>query len=101
MHPRRAACRGPDVPQLGPGAAIHISNQAEPVGAWLKAGGTVEGAGIAKALPPTLLAALRVHAVTSRCGCVQSLQCCMHFCWQLTWAAVLIGLRSAFIMMAT
>ncbi len=50
----------------GPGAAIHISNQAEPVGAWLKAGGTVEGADIAKAFSPTILAAVRARAVTAR-----------------------------------
>jgi hypothetical protein len=53
-------------PQLGPGAAIHISNQAEPVGAWLKAGGTVEGVGIAKAFPMDLLEAIRTRMVTPR-----------------------------------
>ena len=53
-------------PQLGPGAGIHISNQAEPVGAWLKAGGTVEGAGIAKAFSPTVVAAVRSKSVTGR-----------------------------------
>jgi hypothetical protein len=36
------------------------------VGAWLKAGGTVEGAGIAKAFSPTVLAAVRSKTVTGR-----------------------------------
>ncbi len=59
-------CRPVTTPQLGPGAAIHTSNQAEPVGGWLKAGGTVEGAGIAKSFSSTILAAIRSKSVTGR-----------------------------------
>jgi hypothetical protein len=53
-------------PQLGPGAAIHLSDEAEPVASWLKAGGTVEGRGMQQAFSGQLLAAVHNKRVSAR-----------------------------------
>ena len=51
-------------PELGPGAAVHLSSGAEPVGVWLKTTGTIESAGANDAVPSFILQAARDRRVT-------------------------------------
>ncbi len=55
-------------PNLGPGAAVHLSNPGEPVGSWLKAGGARENRPLQEglAVPASVLAAARARSVTGR-----------------------------------
>lgn len=53
-------------PQLGPGAAVHLSGASEPVGVWLKAGGTIESLGTFGVVDPGVLAAARSRTLTAR-----------------------------------
>ncbi len=50
-------------PQMGPGAAFHLSNTAEPVSVWLKGGGVIEDVGT-RVVSPDVLAAIRHRNVT-------------------------------------
>ncbi len=56
----------PNAPDLGPGAAVHISDISEPVGAWLKSGGARENSPIQQgtAFPAEVLQAARERRVT-------------------------------------
>ena len=55
-----------NAPDLGPGAAVHISDISEPVGAWLKSGGARENSPIQQgtAFPAEVLQAARERRVT-------------------------------------
>ena len=53
-------------PQLGPGAAVHLSTPSEPVGTWLKSTGTVERLDRFAAVDPVVLEAARSRSVTAR-----------------------------------
>lgn len=61
---------GPSTPDLGPGAAIHISSLAEPVGSWLKAGGARENNPVQQgnSVPSVVLAAAKARNAKGRCG---------------------------------
>ena len=67
----RARCRynlSPNTPDLGPGAAVHISDPAEPVGSWLKAAGSVHSHAVEEGntVPSAALVAAREGRVTGR-----------------------------------
>ena len=67
----RACCRynlSPNTPDLGPGAAVHISDPAEPVGSWLKAAGSVHSHAVEEGstVPSAALVAAREGRVTGR-----------------------------------
>ena len=47
----------PRMPQLGPAAAMHLSELADPVSSWLKGGGSEE-LSYAEAVPPAVLDAV-------------------------------------------
>ena len=70
----------PSSPDLGPGAAIHMSSLAEPVGSWLKAGGARESRPVAEgnSIPHEVLTAAKARKVTGRC--VWDHVWCVHFC---------------------
>ena len=53
-------------PQLGPGAAVHLSSPSEPVGTWLKATGAVESRDRFAAVDPRVLEAARNRSASAR-----------------------------------
>ena len=54
----------PHMPDLGPGAAIHLSNVAEPVHTWLKSRHVLEGDSMRPSVPASVVQAVRARNVT-------------------------------------